>query len=234
MATAKMLEFTIGLIIVVIVFFIIGGCVSKFLNPKCDLRADDAFEAFSTLYTNCTNKNVNGVCNCSEFDIQSLPPNYKISLTPFVEDEKESIRVSLVCNGRNAKNDYLENEKIRVYFLDPTKFEKASDLKIIRLHQDVGEKDKIGTKEFYWVYNTMGDKIRNEDSIDNPLYISDDILGNGFDIKNELNSHHVQDVGLLFGAYDKLTLVNYNGKVAFLARTPSQDAYLKKNSLPNC
>jgi len=220
------MEFLIGLIISLIVFALLTGCVSKSLNPKCDLKAVDAFNEFNTLYKDCVNEDKNNICNCGEFDINSLPPDYKILLTPFIKDNKEKIRVSLVCNGRNAKNDYLENlegdEKIRVYFPDPINFEERSDMdQFVRTARDETDAERLS-----WIYTEMGYKIRSE-----PIYISEEILGNGFEIENTEITHYVKNVGLLLGVNEPLTLLNLNGRVAFMAKTKSQKG---KVSFSNC
>ena len=222
------MEFLIGLIISLIVFALLTGCVSKSLNPKCDLKAVDAFNEFNTLYKDCVNEDKNNICNCGEFDINSLPPDYKILLTPFVKDNKEKIRVSLVCNGRNAKNDYLENlegdEKVKVYVPDPINFEKIDNLAMLNLRRNM--RDNTNSERLNWIYTEMGDKIRNE-----PIYISEEILGNGFEIENTEITHYVKNVGLLLGVNEPLTLLNLNGRVAFMAKTKSQKG---KVSFSNC
>ena len=223
------MEFLIGLIITLIVLAIILVGCNRALTPKCDLRAMDAFEAFNTLYKDCMNEDKNNICNCGEFDIKSLPPDHKILLTPYIEENKEKIRVSLVCNGRNAKNDYLENlegdEKVKVYVPDPINFEKIDNLAMLNLRRNM--RDNTNSKRLSWIYTEMGDKIRNNEK----PYISEEILGNGFEIENTEITHYVKNVGLLLGVNEPLTLLNLNGNVAFMAKTKSQKG---KVSFSNC
>lgn len=222
MATAKILETIIGLVIVIIVFIVIGGCITQILNPKCDLRASDAFDEFVELYEDCMNGNRNDICECRSFDITKLPPEHKIVLSPSIKKDAddeiiyEAVRVSLVCNERNAKNyyfgDYEKSEKIRVYFSDPTNFDEAK-----------GYEDKYGgiVKE-----------------IKRGLHISDKLLGQGFEMDGTRGFPFCKGEGLLYllgGSNDNiLNLVNYEGEVAFVVKTVKQKEFLEENLLNPC
>jgi len=220
MPTGMTLRTIMGLVMVIIVLSLTGCFISSYLNPKCDLSSKDAYDDFVELYRNCVKINTEDVCKCGEFDIQEMTPNHKIMIVPFKEDNVDKISISLFCNGRFAGStdfgDYENPEKVRVYFSDPENFEEAGNLDMQNLRQTM--RDNTDSTELNRIYRINGDEIRKSKE---PM-ISEKILGNGFEIIGHKTYHYIRNIGLLFGVNDPLTLVNYKGKVAFMAKTLTQ------------
>ncbi len=228
MPTGTTIRTIMGLVMVILVLSLTGCFISSYLNPKCDLKSGDAYRDFAKEYGECIKVSTNDVCKCGEFDIQDLASDYKVVVTPFKEDNVDKVSISLFCdNGRFAGSidfgDDENPEKIRVYFDDPENFETTSNMKMHNHRYTM--RDKTDSIELNRIYTTNGDEIRKEKI---PL-ISEKILGTGFEIIGHENYHYVRNVGLLFGV-NKLTLLNYKGKVAFMANTLSQG----KKELKDC
>ena len=204
MGTAKMLSYLTGFLIVILVLFTFGGCAYR-VFPKCDANSDDAFNEIVRLYEECMNyedEDEDG-CKCSDFDISELTENHKIILSL---SEDDAMRISLYCNGRNAKNEYFEDEKIRIYFSDPKNFKTIGSLK---------------------KYELIGEQIKEEE-----LSISEKILSGGFEIEGGFPL--INNIGLLLGVDKTLTLVNYKGEVAFVAEEINQERKLREKPLELC
>ena len=99
-------EYTIGIVLAIIILFGFAGCAFKAVNPNCDPASVEAFNEFVKYYGGCSE-----IGDCGRFDYSKLEKMDNIIVEP-AGNRLESTSIQLKCSG--GKTSFRNSKKIDV------------------------------------------------------------------------------------------------------------------------
>ncbi len=146
-------QYTIGLVLTVIILLGLSSCAYKVFNPNCDPASVEAFNEFVKYYEECASKDG----DCGKFDYSNLYKLDNIVVEPNGE-KLESTSINLKCNG---KTSFRNSKKIdtKLCFKDGESIRLANSGDSVNIYSDEGNDLEYFLNNNLNLYNINQDNV---------------------------------------------------------------------------